>query len=849
MPLNKLSTAKSRRGECCAILISMKLARSGALFVMMATIITAGALVVPHPTAALNTPVSSTVFSRVLTIGSKGVDVSALQQILKIAGFFTYPTITGYFGTVTKSALAAFQKVHNLDPVGYTGPKTRALLNGPHGTSTIMITIPIAPPLSTTAPALPMNSIPLFAVTPGYGGGGGVSNVVSTPAPDTTPPVVSLTSPTASSTVSGVSVTLTATASDNVAVVNVQYKVDGTNIGSAITSSPYTTTWNSASVTDGSHTLYALAEDSSGNYATSSVSVTVDNTPPVISIIATSTVNNTNATVTWTTNEPATSQVNYGTTVSYGSASSSPTLTTSHSIVLTGLTASTTYDFQIQSADGVGNIATSSNKLFTTQTGLIGVDMSGAEFPIINANYAFPSASDWAYLASKGVTFVRLPIAWENIQTTLSSALNSAYLTNLENAISSAHSHGIGVIVDLHNFGCYAQSSAWNSTVYYAGNAGNTGTGVNCFGDSTLTSTVFADLWTRLSTALVGTPGLLGYGLMNEPNGHIASTNLLFAPNGFADNIGVQPWWTTNSPVLSQLATGTNPIAVDGPAWSFTSGTGWGSINQSVTLGSGAYTFSCYAKTNSGTDANFALQVGSAAAKIFTVTTSWQRFASTTTVTAGTAQVVVYLNEGSGHTVNIADCQLEAGSSATAYQPNPYLPYAQDAITAIRAVDASAPIYVQGADGGGAYQWPWANWEMNTLTGGNLVFEAHNYFDGPVSQGGGGGTYSGTYSSYSITSSAGVQEVAPFESWLASTTQNGYVGEYAIPDNSKSDQSSWLPVQNNFLQSLIANNIPSSFWPYANNGTEASAILNIATSTTANHGNDDVRLVQMLQQY
>src|SRR6185437_4557096 len=75
-------------------------------------------------------------------------------------------------------------------------------------------------------------------------------------------------------------------------VASVQFKVDSTNIGSAITSSPYTTTWNSTGVSDGTHTLYAVAEDTSGNYATSSESVTLDNTAPTtptnVSAVATS---------------------------------------------------------------------------------------------------------------------------------------------------------------------------------------------------------------------------------------------------------------------------------------------------------------------------------------------------------------------------------------------------------------------------------------------------------------------------------------------------------------------------------------------------------------------------------
>src|SRR6185437_7976869 len=153
-------------------------------------------------------------------------------------------------------------------------------------------------------------------------------------------------------------------------VASVQFKVDSTNIGSAITSSPYTTTWNSTGVSDGTHTLYAVAEDTSGNYATSSESVTVENTPVSISSISSGTPTTTSATITWTTNQAASSTVLYGTTTSYGSASSSPSFVTSHSVALTGLTASTTYHFQVQATNAAGNYATSSDQTFTTASGV-----------------------------------------------------------------------------------------------------------------------------------------------------------------------------------------------------------------------------------------------------------------------------------------------------------------------------------------------------------------------------------------------------------------------------------------------------------------------------------------------
>jgi hypothetical protein len=103
---------------------------------------------------------------------------------------------------------------------------------------------------------------------------------VTTGTADTTPPTVSLTAPTGGSTVSG-SVTVSATASDDVAVSTVQFKVDGVNIGAADTTSPYSVSWDSTGASNGTHTLTAVATDSSNNSTTSSsVSVTVSNQTP-----------------------------------------------------------------------------------------------------------------------------------------------------------------------------------------------------------------------------------------------------------------------------------------------------------------------------------------------------------------------------------------------------------------------------------------------------------------------------------------------------------------------------------------------------------------------------------------
>jgi hypothetical protein len=95
---------------------------------------------------------------------------------------------------------------------------------------------------------------------------------------DLTPPTVSITAPSGGATVTG-TVTVTASASDNVAVVGVQFKRGGANLGAEDTTSPYSVSWNTAGVANGSHTLTAVARDAAGNSTTSAgVAVTVSNT-------------------------------------------------------------------------------------------------------------------------------------------------------------------------------------------------------------------------------------------------------------------------------------------------------------------------------------------------------------------------------------------------------------------------------------------------------------------------------------------------------------------------------------------------------------------------------------------
>jgi len=104
---------------------------------------------------------------------------------------------------------------------------------------------------------------------------------------DVTPPTVLMTAPANGAAISN-SVTLTASASDNVEVVGVHFQLNGVYLNGEIVLSPYTLSWDTKTVVNGSYTLSAVARDISGNSATSDpISVVVENqdtTPPTVSI-------------------------------------------------------------------------------------------------------------------------------------------------------------------------------------------------------------------------------------------------------------------------------------------------------------------------------------------------------------------------------------------------------------------------------------------------------------------------------------------------------------------------------------------------------------------------------------
>ncbi len=178
--------------------------------------------------------------------------------------------------------------------------------------------------------------------------------------PDITNPSVSLTAPANAATVAGSSVSIIASASDNIGVVGVQFKLDGSNLQSEDTTSPYGIAWDSTTVSDGAYTLSAVVRDAAGNTATaSSFSVTVDNTAPVRSAgvpSGTLVFGTTGTNISLSTNETATCKYSTSAATAYGSMTSfSTTANTTHSSSVTGLTNGTSYLYYVKCADAQAN--------------------------------------------------------------------------------------------------------------------------------------------------------------------------------------------------------------------------------------------------------------------------------------------------------------------------------------------------------------------------------------------------------------------------------------------------------------------------------------------------------------
>ncbi|MCP5053462.1 MAG: hypothetical protein GY940_40225, partial [bacterium] len=195
--------------------------------------------------------------------------------------------------------------------------------------------------------------------------------------PDTTPPVISNV---ASGSITASSATITWD-TDEAATSTVEYGLT-TSYGSSQSVAGFSTSHSVGLSGLSASTTYhyrVVSEDASANSAASGdftfTTSTPDTTPPVISNVSSGSITDTSATITWTTDESATSDVDYGTTTSYGSSASTAGFTTSHSVQLSGLSPNTLYHYRVTSEDASSNSASSGDFTFTTDPAPSGPEM------------------------------------------------------------------------------------------------------------------------------------------------------------------------------------------------------------------------------------------------------------------------------------------------------------------------------------------------------------------------------------------------------------------------------------------------------------------------------------------
>ncbi|HZB51856.1 MAG TPA: LamG-like jellyroll fold domain-containing protein, partial [Mycobacteriales bacterium] len=171
--------------------------------------------------------------------------------------------------------------------------------------------------------------------------------------PDLTEPETSITAPATGATVDAGTVTVTASAADNVGVTAVDLVVDGSTVDTD-TAAPYSFDWSAAV---GPHTLRTVAHDAAGNTGQSAaVAVTVlgpDTTAPgAPGSLTASDVGPTSATLTWTAASDDRGVTGYR-VVRDGSV---VTTVSGLSHTVTGLTPSTAYSFTVRAVDAAGNV-------------------------------------------------------------------------------------------------------------------------------------------------------------------------------------------------------------------------------------------------------------------------------------------------------------------------------------------------------------------------------------------------------------------------------------------------------------------------------------------------------------
>jgi fibronectin type 3 domain-containing protein len=182
---------------------------------------------------------------------------------------------------------------------------------------------------------------------------------------DTTAPTVSLTSPTANSTVSG-AVAISANASDNIGVTKTEFYVNSSLVftGSA---APYSYQWDTTKVVNGNQLVTAKAYDATGNVSSDSVTVIVQNgdaqAPSTPTGLVAQATDYSTVALNWVASTDNVGVTGYTVTRNGVPVAKLGAVTSYQD---TGLTANTAYSYSIKAFDAAGNTSSASSVVSVT---------------------------------------------------------------------------------------------------------------------------------------------------------------------------------------------------------------------------------------------------------------------------------------------------------------------------------------------------------------------------------------------------------------------------------------------------------------------------------------------------
>lgn len=463
-----------------------------------------------------------------------------------------------------------------------------------------------------------------------------------------------------------------------------------------------------------------------------------------------------------------------------------------------------------------------------------GINLSGAEFThdaehlpgVVDRDYRYPTREDVRYVAARGHRMVRMPIRWERVQPVLMGPLEPAELQRVVNTIDQAAAVGLKVLVDVHNYARYIRSS-------------EDGGATLVLGDGQLTNTHLVNLWSRLSAALKGRAGVLGYGLMNEPHnlpGVVGPASASASSTVFSFDDGSYPWagegdtTVARSTALGTLHDGQASLRISrrmpaGRQYMRANGAAQNRLDPAAGRTLSAWVLVPDTAPGARWTAQLEMQDSSYRWRPGSNTDltpgRWSKISCTPDDATWSQHRGVGIQFSSDQqdsataSVYLDTVQQYEPATAALLEAQQWELSAQLCVDAIRANQDRTPVYVSGVAFSGAQSWPGNHpkpWISDLV--GAVVYEAHYYFDRDNS-----GTYRHSYSEeeadargrgYASLQDRATTELTRFLNWCRTYGVKGFVGELGW-DNSR-DTTRWNTVGNALYAALDARGVGAAYW-------------------------------------